>query len=61
MKLRPIQLGAAFLLLWLCPAPASVLYVDLNSTNATPPYTNWSTAAKDIQSAVDAAGNGDLN
>ena len=24
---------------------AAVRYVDLNSTNATPPYTNWATAA----------------
>jgi parallel beta-helix repeat protein len=38
---------------------ASVRYVDLNSTNATPPFTNWQTAAVTIQAAVDAAEPGD--
>lgn len=38
---------------------ASVRYVDLNSTNATPPFTNWQTAAVTIQAAVDAANPGD--
>ena len=38
---------------------AGVRYVDVNSTNATPPYTNWAIAARDIQAAVDAAVAGD--
>ena len=33
--------------------------MDVNSTNATPPYTNWTTAATNIQDAVDAAVAGD--
>ena len=38
---------------------AGVHYVDVNSTNATPPCTNWTTAASEIQDAVDAAVAGD--
>ena len=40
-------------------ALAGVHYVDVNSTNAMPPYTNWTTAATNIQDAVDAAVVGD--
>ena len=39
---------------------SGVRYVDVNSTNPTHPYTNWATAARDIQSAVDAAAPGSL-
>ena len=52
-------LAAGLLLASACGALADVHYVDVNSTNATPPYTNWSTAATNIQDAVNAAIAGD--
>jgi hypothetical protein len=52
-------LTAVFSLLLTINATASVLYVDLSCTNPTPPFTNWITAATNIQDAVDAALAGD--
>jgi hypothetical protein len=60
MENRLKQLGVLLMLLWFCRAQAAVFYVDVNSANPTPPFASWSTAATDIQSAVDAANPGDL-
>jgi hypothetical protein len=52
-------LAAALLLAGTVSGLANIHYVDVNSTDPTPPYTNWGTAASIIQDAVDAAVAGD--
>src|SRR5215207_5962233 len=59
MKTTVKPFVAALLLATVGCALADVHYVDVNSTNATPPYANWATAATNIQDAVDAAVAGD--
>ncbi len=60
MNIDHWQRVAACLALLAFKTSAAILYVDANGTNAIPPYANWSTAATNIQDAVDAATNGDL-
>jgi hypothetical protein len=60
MNQKTVKLFAAALLLASgASALAEVCYVDVNCTNATPPYTNWTTAARSIYAAMDAAVAGD--
>ncbi len=54
-----LHLTVITLLLAVSNLSAATLYVSLGSTNPTPPYTNWVTAATNIQAAVDAASAGD--
>jgi hypothetical protein len=60
MKVRLLRLVGSVVIFLSMNAWATVHYVDLNSTNATPPYTDWSTAATNIQEAIDTTTNGDI-
>src|SRR6476620_9394009 len=60
MKTHTLPLASLVILTSLLRTAATVLYVDVNSTNSSPPYTGWATAATSIQQAIDAATNGDV-
>jgi len=60
MKTNLTGLLLALLILSNLRAVAVTRYVDLNSPSPTPPYTSWSTAATNINDAIDAASDGEL-
>jgi hypothetical protein len=60
MKVSLSKLILALLAMLSHNATAVTRYVDLNSPSPTSPYTNWLTAATNIQDAVDAASTSDV-
>ncbi len=59
MKPRNLLIVAALWVWGSLGCFATVRYVDVNSPQPAPPYTNWVSAAQTIQDAVDAADPGD--
>jgi hypothetical protein len=59
MKTKLPSLLVALVLALAFDVHATVRFVDLNSPNPTPPFLDWTTAATNIQDAIDASVDGD--
>ena len=60
MKPGPLLLLFALLLCLATPVLAATHYVNLNNSSPASPYTNWASAAQNIQDAIDASSASDL-
>jgi len=60
MKLSPLFVGGILVCSIFGRLHAATFYVNGAGANPTPPFADWSTAATNIQDAIDASTNGDV-
>ncbi len=58
-RISDLKCGATILLALAAHVRAATLHVATNSPSPAPPYATWSSAARSVQDAIDAAADGD--
>src|ERR1700744_6528170 len=59
MKTTPLHIAILLALFSSVCVRGTDYFVDLNNSNPQPPFSNWNTAATNIQDAIDASLDGD--